>query len=186
MTELSPAAAAVHVFFFFCPPCARAIPSPDYPHIYTPPPRLTCRCCDWPFVLRRRGRGLFLHAGRQEMIHEARLSASAPDMSWRFLHLNSRLPCPPPFFCFCFGWWGSEGWRGFKELATNLCHLEEVERNKLRNQGFDQITLSKSFVPISFDKSSFVGALAASGVSRQQASRASEILLACSLMGTLQ
>lgn len=70
------------------------------------------------------------------------------------------------FFLF-FGGGGVRGGRGFKELATNLCHLEEVERNKLCNQDSNQIRLSKSFVPISFDKSSFVGAPAASGVSRQ-------------------
>lgn len=72
-----------------------------------------------------------------------------------------------PPVSFFLGGGAVRGGRGFKELATNLCHLEEEERNKLCNQDSNQIRLSKSFVPISFDKSSFVGALAASGVSRQ-------------------
>lgn len=73
------------------------------------------------------------------------------------------------------------GWGGAKALATNLCHMEEVERNKPRNRDSNQIRLSKSFVPISFDKSSFGGAPAANGV----ASGVSRISL-CSLMGPLE
>lgn len=60
-----------------------------------------------------------------------------------------------------------------------------MEWNKLCNQDSNQIRLSKSFVPISFDKSSFVGALATSrDVSRQWASGVSKIQFTCLLVGS--
>lgn len=65
--------------------------------------------------------------------------------------------------------------------------MEEVKRNKLCNQDSNQTQLSKSFVPIGFDKSSFGGATAASsGVTLQLASGVSKMLFTCLLMGTLQ